>query len=381
MIIQNCATYSSVDVAKYAWMRLAQYQNIEAVTQQIMRLHALPERHRANARRQAAQIRQCLMQAREYFEAAQVVSLATRPVLLYYSLMSLALCEILLKQSADSRLERLRAEHGCHGLSLSLMSQTSPSDTLADAAAALIAKPQLVPSGLARGTFEVWRRSSRELPMSGMLTQALPGTTATTSGTAVLGVGLDIEPARFPAGGRSLLSILQCLPQMVELVYEHDVLPNLVRAKCTATSDATHLARVTQITVHPGPQILIDAFGNQVVVPASDSPQIDIQELPSGVIFSFPQKTAITLPWCVCIDTKSVWMSTQQENLNEFGLLYVGLHIAGNFARYYPDKWLAHIESSSPLALAIDRLTETAFDRAPLLALCEFARTQLLRAV
>ncbi|MBB5409652.1 hypothetical protein HDG34_003594 [Paraburkholderia sp. HC6.4b] len=379
MIIKNCATYSSSDVAKYAWTRLAHYQNIDAVTRHIMTLHALPERHRANAKRQATQIRQCLMQAREYFEAAQVVSLATRPVLLYYSIMSLALCEILFKQTADSRLEKLREEHGCHGLSLTLTSQTTPADTLEASAAALIAKPQLAPNGSGRGTFEVWRRSSRELPLSGQLTQSLSGTRATTSGHAVLAVGVDQEPPRFPNGGRSLLSVLQSLPQMVDVVYRYDLLPELVRAKCTATSDITQINRTTEVTVHPGPQHLIDAFANQISLPSSEAPRINAQELPSGLIFSFPQDTAISLPWCVCIDTKTVWLSTRQESLTEFGLLYVGLHIAGNFARYYPDKWLAHIDASSPLALAIDKLTEAAFERAPLLTLCELTRVQLLR--
>jgi hypothetical protein len=379
VIIQNCVTYSTADVAKYAWMRLTHYQNVEAVARQIMTLHALPERHRTNARRQATQIRQCLMQAREYFEAAQVVSLATRPVLLYYSIMSLALCEILFKQTADSRLERLRDEHGCHGLSLSLASQTGLTDTLQESAATLIAKPQSAKNGSARGTFEVWRRSSRELPMSGLLTQSIAGAQATTSGQAVLGVGIDQEPPHFPIPGRSLLSVLQGLPQMAELLYGYGVLPQLVRAKCTATSDMHHTNRITQITVHPGPQHLIDDFANLISLPSSEASKIQVHELPAGLIFSYPQDVRLSLPWCVCIDTKTVWLSTRQESLNEFGLLYVGLHIAGNFARYYPDKWLSHIEASSPLALAIDKLTETAFERAPLLTLCELMRVQLLR--
>ena len=60
--------------------------------------------------------------------------------------------------------------------------------------------------------------------------------------------------------------------------------------------------------------------------------------------------------------------------MGEFGYLYIALHISGNFARYYPDIWLKHIEKNSPLAMAIDELCNHAFDRLPLLILSELFR-------
>jgi hypothetical protein len=71
------------------------------------------------------------------------------------------------------------------------------------------------------------------------------------------------------------------------------------------------------------------------------------------------------------------WPSSQP--LNEFGFLYVALFIAGNYTRYFPDKWLRDVESSTPLAVAIEELTDLAEWRAPWLCLCELGRNCLVR--
>jgi hypothetical protein len=104
--------------------------------------------------------------------------------------------------------------------------------------------------------------------------------------------------------------------------------------------------------------------------------RVNITEYPNGIGLQFPGALDVPgrLPWSIGTDVGNTWFSTRREFLNEFGLIYVALHIAGNFARYYPDKWLAHIEASSPLALVIDRLTEVAFDRVPLLVASELTR-------
>src|ERR1700736_4712874 len=116
MIINSVKLIKTHDIPKYSWPRISQFKNIDYTTEVISRLHALPAEQKNNAKSQAEQIKYCLSQAKEYFDAASTVSLATRPVLLYYSVMSMALAEILLKQTGDSRLSKLREQHNCHGL-------------------------------------------------------------------------------------------------------------------------------------------------------------------------------------------------------------------------------------------------------------------------
>src|SRR5215831_3387011 len=120
MIIQDVALVPSDDIARYAWSHLRRFHNVSYVSRLITRLHSLPPGQEANVKKQAEQIRFCLQQAEEYAEAARVVSIATRPNLLYYSTMCLALAEILLKQSGASSLDKAREEHRHHGLSLTV---------------------------------------------------------------------------------------------------------------------------------------------------------------------------------------------------------------------------------------------------------------------
>src|SRR5262245_27333570 len=104
MILTAARPVKTLSPQSYAWAGLRRFQNVETVARQIAAMHDLPPKSMANARKQATQLRYCLVQAREYFSAAQSVSLATKPNLLYYGTMSLALAEILLKQTGLSSL-------------------------------------------------------------------------------------------------------------------------------------------------------------------------------------------------------------------------------------------------------------------------------------
>lgn len=316
------------------------------------------------------------MQAREYYDAASTVGPATRPVLLYYAIMSMALCEVLFKQSADSRLEKLRDIHGCHGLTLSLANAVKSTDTLEESAQALRAKPQTASDGSARGTFEVWRKSSREWPIVGRYYQTMPGSYTQTMMPQALLTGADVEPDRYSSAGRTLLDVLKGLPHMVEFLQIYGIFPDLVRATCTAQRPSQDADPMLNILVHPTPAPLLNSFMDLVSFAPRGVHRVIVSDFPQGVGLTFPHglDTPGQIPWAICPDLENAWLATRKESLNEFGLLYVALHIAGNFARYYPDKWLAHIEASSPLALAIDRLTEITFERAPLLLVGELSQ-------
>jgi hypothetical protein len=80
--------------------------------------------------------------------------MATRPALLYYCAMSLALAEVLLKQSGESRLEKLRERHNGHGLVMSLTGSLRVTDTLRSAASSLVAKQQVWASPDIPDTFD-----------------------------------------------------------------------------------------------------------------------------------------------------------------------------------------------------------------------------------
>jgi hypothetical protein len=132
-----------------------------------MTIHRIDQRWRGDVKKQAQQLRYCIIQAREYFAAAATVSLATKPNLLYYGTMSLALAEILFKQDGNSSLDKARGEHRHHGLSMTVGAIPRGAD-LPTAAAQLRAVPMEV-AGVRKGTFELWHRSSREHPLGGQI--------------------------------------------------------------------------------------------------------------------------------------------------------------------------------------------------------------------
>lgn len=84
---------------------------------------------------------------------------------------------------------------------------------------------------------------------------------------------------------------------------------------------------------------------------------------------------SMPFPAGATVNTAEWRMWTNNPSLNEFGYLYVSLYLAGNYARYFPDKWLFDVEASAPLALSIEEICSMSEWRVPWLALCELDRT------
>jgi hypothetical protein len=190
MIIKKASLIPSDNLPKTCWAGIRRFHNVSFVFECIRELHSIPKKQEANARKQAEQIRYCLIQAKEYFDASLAVTLATKPVLLYYSIMSLALAEILLKQDGMSSLDKARGEHAHHGLELRIDPSNKEHDlelhSLRSTAGSLRAVP---PSrnGKRFGTFELWHRSSRELPLCGEVGDRRSGSIVTSPCQVIFG--------------------------------------------------------------------------------------------------------------------------------------------------------------------------------------------------
>ena len=378
MIITATRKIPNQEVADFAWNRIAQFHNLNYTTEVLIKLHNLPKKHHSNAKKQSEQIRYCLLQAREYFDSAKAVSLATRPVLLYYCVMSLALAEILLKQDAESRLEKLRESHGAHGLSLLISSDPLPSDTFEEAASKLSANVQIGANKSPKGTFEVWRRSAREYPVAGNVQTLVSG--GTLSSFSSLLIPADKEMSMPSSNKISLLDCVTNLPYLADVLGRWGSELQMIRSKVVRIVDQNNAGAlpVLQITVHPSKSHLIDQFGNLVKAHSWLVNYIDIHEFPSGYVLSLRELNApyhMELPHAVCISDEDVFFSCGDNQLGEFGNLYVSLNILGNFARYYPDKWMPNIEKNSAFANVVEELCANAFKRLPLLTLSELSRT------
>lgn len=380
MIIQRAQKVRTLSESSYAWSGLRKFQNIDLVTKRLIELHDIPKRFHRDVRKQAQQIRYCLTQAREYFVAAGAVTLATRPNLLYYGTMSLALAEILYKQSGNSSLDRAREDHRHHGLSIGVGSIKQGCD-LERAASLIRARPHGV-GGIRRGTFELWHRSCREHPLAGKLTRFLPDGGTNVAYELLFGA-IDAPYPSLPEVGITFADCLSCTPLLMEFVEQHGLQSRLTRGKSEGEVwpgpewKANH-----DVIFHPSD--LFPAFKEKIRINANSVDRVHVREAGYGAairlmadwVNGFPE---LPLSPAATINADEWRMWTNDPALNEFGFLYVGLYLAGNYARYFPDLWLFDVETSAPLALAVEEFCNVCEWRAPWLTLCEL--DQVLYAV
>jgi hypothetical protein len=250
MILASARKVVTSDPEAFAWANLRKYQNVEFVEQVILSLHHLEKRQQRNARKQARQLRYCLIQAREYFSAANSVTLATKPTLQYYGIMCLALAEILLKQTGDSSLDRARQQHRHHGLLFREL-QAAGGANLNASAAALVAAPHINAAHDRVGTFELWHRSSREMPAVGVFRQQWEKNVV-TSNCAVIAGASDERPKPLPEAGISLWECVRSLPGMDQYLEATGLQPLTLRARIEAQQwPPPNGHRVLTITLHP----------------------------------------------------------------------------------------------------------------------------------
>jgi len=376
MIVSEAKKVRTADPAKYAWSLLRKFQNVELLTRKLIEIHNVPSKYHDDARKQAQQLRYCLIQAREYFTAAESVSTATKPNLLYYGTMSLALAEILFKQSGDSSLDKARAENRHHGLTMTVGSVTKGSD-LEVTAGAIRARPHEV-LGVRHGTFELWHKTSREHPLTGELTTHLE-TGGSHLGYRNLFRAVDDPYPPIPSAGLTLAECLKSIPHMMEYFDRTSAHSTLVRGKSFAEVWPGPQWRA-QYTMVFHPSALYPKYLELIRAEPSSINWMDIYEVGAAATIVLKSdwvngSSNMPLPPVAAITTQEWRMWTNSPPLNEFGYLYVAIYLAGNYARYFPDKWLLDVETSAPLSLAIEELCSLCEWRAPWLTLCELDQT------
>ena len=308
MIIANARKVRTSDPATFAWSGLRRFQNVEYVAEQIIKAHKLDAKWHKNATKQAQQLRYCLIQAREYFTAAQSVSLATKPNLLYYGTMSLALAEILFKQTGESSLDRARNEHRHHGLTMTVGNPTAQLP-LMESAGQLRALPVEIKDER-RGTFELWHKSSREHPLAGITTEHPIGGGPTTTRYGLLLSALDVPFPPLPASGITLAECLAGIPLMSEYSLSSGLAPKFVRGRCEQIGwPGEHWRSNLTITFHPSPYN--DELLNQIRIPAHFINSVDSNGEPNtGIHVRFRSDwitgaTGMPLPPAATIDTRA----------------------------------------------------------------------------
>jgi hypothetical protein len=381
MIITAIHEVTGNDLNRKVWNSLAAFQNVAHTAAIIRNLHGLAKSHTKNAEKQATQLRYCLVQANEYFSASRSVSMATKPLLIYYGIMSLVLAEILLKQSGMSSLDAARGQHAHHGLDLRITANPSLLQDLPQSAGAIRAVPLITPKGRS-GTFELWHRSAREASLAAPSTVAFKNSTAQESSEIIL-TASDDRMALVPEVGLSFLDCLRSHPRCEAVLRRHDIQPSYARVRAKATWTERNHGCAIDLNFQPGPQGTLEACYNLISFEADAVNRLRILDFQSGIGIRWEMNPDVgglkaKFPSAIQYELGEFFFQTNLICLNELGILYFGTYLLGNYARYFPDQWMKDVEISSPLALAAKEFTDIAEERAPILCLSELDRTHYL---
>ena len=296
--------------------------------------------------------------------------------------MSLALAEILYKQTGDSGIDRMRGSHSHHGLETAWGDNFNPNAPIDFSASSLKAKRALKSGNIGYGTFELWHRSAREHPLGGKRTTKTEN--GQSSGFISLFQGSNDRLPVVPAGGLSLLDCYRSLPGMSQFLTARGLKPSLARATIRQEVNVIEEFVQSQITFHPDPSEILSRVYEKILVQPLGCMRIGIVEHQSGLTIRWKHDSddlryGINLPPSIQLEDNMIHFFSEIDCLNEFGIMYVGLYILGMYARYYPDRWMADVESSSELALSALDFLDICQERLPACTLGEFSGVMRVR--
>jgi hypothetical protein len=386
-MITNIRIVDERDLPSWCWRELRFWQHIDTTKNKLITKYSLPKNHHANAQKQAKQIRSCIQQADEYYKSAMSASMSIKPVLLYYCCMSLALAEILWKGTGSASLDALRADHRHHGLSF-VISQGLAIRPLEEAIAAIGARPSLLGSKRT-GTFEIWHRLARHLPMVGEFESIREHGIKSTGYEAILHEA-DVRMPLLAAEGIKFFDAIKYIPEMQAVLLRYGVETGACRAWISRRY-AAESARInhennyrTNINIQPGNKAHIEKVLERVKCSPSAINAINLIELGDSAQIIEDCKVRDGLRYWVDYPSginrtpKEAYLFSDNTCLNEFGMFYVGLFILGNLCRYYPDTWMRILEEDNPFATISSALMDAAFQRIPVLCLSVLGEEYIL---
>jgi hypothetical protein len=358
------------DIPREAWRRLLEFANLEIAEQAIAVLHGSDREQRSNRRKQAAQMRVSLLQAREYFAAAEQSSLYTNPSHLYYGMVSLASALLLLRGDGTASLDYLRKDpaNRSHGLIFSTGADARSAATGLE----ILAQSRAEIAG--HGYFKNWMAVvPPQEPIRVRLTR-LAGTTVSSSGLSgnqqFAGIGALV-------GRRwTLLEILCRLPDLTDDLVRSGMRIPACRLSYEIQVDVAGARRMDRWLLHGArsPEdlsALLEHFefhhggAEMVSWEMADGGCAAVIRLTTPIDFV----THFTWPSCRERLDNEYWAFGKLLDTSEFTDFYTVTFGLSMLARYYPDLWVTAIDAHTKASKAIENLVAVALQKVPLLAL------------
>lgn len=359
------------DIYAETWRQLLEYSNIELTTDIIIKKHgeAKSKSHSENIAKQAAQARVCVLQAKEYFDAARSASLFTAPNHYYYGAISLASLMMLILGDGTKSLDYLRRDNkNCHhGLDFI----TDCSGKTASIGIELIQRSRS--EILKFGHFSNWYRV---LPSRGSVFATHEKISESTKMTNITTIGYYDAPSFEKISGVkiSLIDLLKFLPDLDVDLNRFGI--NVVRSRTSHNVSinkdglTTHAWRIHGCRSKNELDILLEEFC--VESKLIDAVKFDSQNEFSGIVYiSYYEKDNCRFRWPNSRSTMnhdSISYAGMLET-HEICDLYLVAYQLSMLSRYFPDIWVKCIESQCKSAKIIERASEIIIKKFPILTL------------
>jgi hypothetical protein len=361
------------DVVTEAWRRILEFANTDLALEAITQRHgaAATKSAQQNYKKQAQQIRVTILQAREYFVAAEGSTLFTSPNHLYYGIVSLASAIMLLRGNGEKALDRLRQSEANrhHGLDFTTAATANTSKTELNILAESYVKVRET------GHFMNWYCT---LPgndeVFALVRRSVGGRTGWT-GIEPVGEEDMLSPREIAGRKRPLLDMLQFFPDLHRDLRRYGVIIASSRMNYEVTRQGENGFEQHQWNIHGASdqdclEEILGSFKTPSVYTECFQWEVDPTCTAAIVIFRSLNPNAICQFPSIRVDpNNNQFLYAQDLQTPEIVDAYMVVYGLSMLSRYYPDLWISCLESHCKSAQLIERVVWVMIHKVPVIAL------------
>ncbi|MCA7923712.1 YaaC family protein [Burkholderia cenocepacia] len=358
------------------WNRLLEFSNVEITINQIEKFHAPPSTNRVrdNFKKQATQARVCILQAKEYFDAAREASIFTSPNHCYYGAVALASLMMLILGDGRKSLDYLRSDSkNCHhGLDFKTGCNASA------AATAINLLEQSYAKVMPFGQFANWYKILPEFGASnGRVKRIYP--TFNRSGRESVGNYKVDEFKKLSGSNLNLVDLIKFLPDLSDDLGRFGI--NAICSRSSLDVEYDHRDNSAEYrwafhgcTPKEGLMKLLEGFKTKPQWAENFTFAVSNEDdYSAGGIVKFRYKIgeSSALSWPDTRETVNHDIISYAEAITRHEIvdLYVVAYQLSMLSRYFPDIWVSCMESQCRAAKIVERVTDVFMRKFPILAL------------
>jgi hypothetical protein len=354
------------------WREIFEYTNIELTLKKLAERHGTPHGSRvtANYLKQAQQARVCVLQAKEYMDAAQTCSIFTSPNHTYYSISALASLMMLIMGTGEKSLDNLRQNKNNRSHGLSFTTECGLRDASSDINLLRLTSANI----LDKGHFPNWYNTLPDQEPVYAHHERRAGGFVQRS-TRLVGGNTRKPLSAISKTKWTLLDLLAVFPDLDSDLRKCGVKKIRSRSTMYVLENEDNLLTYRWIIHGCGSKEELETLLKKFTVLTNPEKKLTISITPDGVgaeilLVSMP-KEELQFEWPNVRETVEHYNVSYADDAELFEVveLYLVAYQLSMLSRYFPDLWVRCIESQCLAAKLISRATEVIGRKFPILCL------------